>query len=135
MAAERSAAVNGLARYSSMPACKHRSRSSFRDRAVKAMTGRWPPAVRSALPDRIDDLKAVQLRHVDVEQQQVEDLAFQQGERLPPVDRHRRRESQADQQVVKEVPVELVVFGRQDAQRNAHQAFRDRWPHHGRADG
>ena len=87
-----------------------------------------------ALPDRPDDLEAVQLRHVDVQEQQVEGLALQQGQRLPPVDRHRRREPQAGQHVLKEVPVEVVVLGRQDAQRYAHQAFRDRWPHHGRAD-
>ena len=30
-----------------MPAARQRSRSSFRERAVKAMTGKWPPAVRS----------------------------------------------------------------------------------------
>ena len=125
MAAHRSAAVNGLARYSSMPARKHRSRSSFRDRAVKAMTGRWPPAVRSRSRIAADDLEAVQLRHVDVQEQQVEGLALQQGQRLPPVDRHRRREPQAGQHVLEEVPVEVVVLGHQDAQRYAHQAFRD----------
>ena len=85
------------------------------------------------LPDRLDDLEAVQLRHVDVQEQQVEGFALQQGQRLPAVDRHRRREPLAGQHVLEEVPVELVVLGRQDAQRHARQAFRDRWPHHGRA--
>ena len=30
-----------------MPAARQRSRSSFRDRAVKAMIGKCPPAARS----------------------------------------------------------------------------------------
>jgi hypothetical protein len=38
------------------------------------------------LTDRADDLEAVQLRHVNVQEQQVEGLALQQGQRLPAVD-------------------------------------------------
>lgn len=40
MAAHRSAGRTGLVRKSSMPAARQRSRSSFRERAVKAMTGK-----------------------------------------------------------------------------------------------
>src|SRR5438105_4558708 len=43
MAANRSAGRIGLIWKSSMPAARHRSRSSFRERAVKAMMGRGPP--------------------------------------------------------------------------------------------
>ncbi len=39
------------------------------------------------LPNRLDDLKAVQLRHVHVQQQQVEDALPRQGQRLAAVRR------------------------------------------------
>ena len=39
------------------------------------------------LPDRPDHLEAVQLRHVDVQQQQVEAALSRQGQRLPAVGR------------------------------------------------
>ena len=101
-----------------MPARKHLSRSSFRERAVKAMTGRWPPAVRSRSRIASHDLEAVQFRHVDVQEQQVEAFALQEAQRLPTVNHHCRREPLAGQHVLKKIPVELVVLGDQDAQRH-----------------
>jgi hypothetical protein len=63
------------------------------------------------LPDRPDHLEAVQLRHVDLQEQQVEGLALQQVQRLPPIDRHRRRESQAAQHMLEQVPVKATIAG------------------------
>src|SRR6202046_1433678 len=50
MAANRSAGRIGLVWKSSMPAARQRSRSSFLERAVKAMMGRRPPAGNSRSP-------------------------------------------------------------------------------------
>ena len=70
-----------------MPAARQRSRSSLRERAVKAMIGEVSPRGPLPLPQRLNDLKAVQLRHVHVQEQQVDALLFRQGQRLAPVGR------------------------------------------------
>ena len=45
------------------------------------------PRGQLPLPDRLDDLETVQLRHVDVQEQQVKTPLFRQGKRLPAVAR------------------------------------------------
>ena len=49
--------------------------------------GQMSPRGPLPLPDRPDDLEAVQLRHVHVQEQQVEAPFFRQGQRLPAVGR------------------------------------------------
>jgi hypothetical protein len=74
LARTRSMAVNnpavrtGFERKSSIPAARQRRQSSGCEWAVRVMTGRHP---RGPLPlqDRPDDLEAVQLRHVQVQEQ------------------------------------------------------------------
>ena len=100
-----------------MPAARQRSRSSFRARAVKAMTGRCPPVARSAPPDRPHDLEAVELRHVDVQEQEVEGRFDRQVQRLPAVGRHPHGVTPPAQQPLQVPRVELAVLGHQDAQR------------------
>src|SRR6202007_3186399 len=87
MAANRSAGRIGLVRKSSMPAAKQRWRSSLRERAVKAMMGKCPPRARSRPPDCLTNLEAVQPRHVDIQEQQVDPPLSRQGERLAAVAR------------------------------------------------
>ena len=87
MAANRSAGRIGLVWKSSMPAARQRSRSSFRERTVNAMIGRCPPAVSSRSRTALNDLEAVQLRHVNVQEQQVKAPLFRQCKRLAAVAR------------------------------------------------
>jgi HEAT repeat protein len=49
-----------------MPAARHRSRSSFRERAVKAMMGRWPPRRPLPLAHRLGDLNGVVRFHAAI---------------------------------------------------------------------
>ena len=69
------------------------------------------------LPNRLDDLEAVQLRHVDVQEQQVEGALFRQGQRLPAVVRQPHAVAAPGEQLLQELRVELVVLGHQDVQR------------------
>ena len=81
------------------------------------MTGRWPPADRSRSRTAWIDLEAVQLRHVDVQEQQVEAALFRQGQRLPAVVRQPHAVAASREQSLQELRVDLVVLGHQDVQR------------------
>ena len=87
------------------------------------------------LPNRLDDLEAVQLRHVDVQEQQVEAPFFRQGQRLPAVARQPHAVALADEQPLQDLRAELVVFGHEDVQRVAAGtgAMADSWAGAGRA--
>ena len=71
-AAKTSSMRRGLARYSSMPAARQRSRSPFMAWAVMATIGTCAPVPRLALADRGGRLEAVHLGHLHVHQHQVE---------------------------------------------------------------
>ena len=79
--------------------------------------GQMAPRGPLPLPDRLDDLEAVQLRHVDVQEQQVEGALFRQGQRLPAVARQPHAVAPPGEQLLQELRVELVVLGHQDVQR------------------
>jgi hypothetical protein len=51
------------------------------------MIGQVPPRGQLPLPNRLDDLEAVQFRHVNVQEQQVKPPLFRQRKRLPAVAR------------------------------------------------
>ena len=69
------------------------------------------------LPNRLDDLEAVQLRHVDVQEQQVEATFLHEGQRLPAVARQPHAVTLADEQLLQDLSAQLVVFGHEDVQR------------------
>ena len=73
--------------------------------------GQVAPRGALPLPDRPDDLEAVQLRHVDVQQQQVEGPRLRQRQRLPAVARHTHPAAAPPEQLLQELRVELVVLG------------------------
>ena len=99
-----------------MPAARQRSLSSFRDRAVKAMTGKCSVCGQLPLPNRLYDLEAVQLRHVNVQDQQVEATFFHEGQSLPAVARQPHAVTLSDEQLLQDLSAQLIVLGHEDVQ-------------------
>ena len=94
-----------------MPARKHASWSSFRDRAVKAMTGWWPPVVRSRSRIAATTWKPSSSGMWMSNSNRSIGSRSSSASASRPLP-HRRRESQAGQHVFKEISVEVVVLHR-----------------------
>ena len=99
-----------------MPAARQLSRSTFLALAVKAMTGRCPPAARSRSRIASHDLEAVELRHVEVQEQEVEGKFTHQVQCLPAVTGQPHVVAPPSQQPLQVPHVELAVLGHQNAQ-------------------
>ena len=69
------------------------------------------------LPNRLHDLKAVQFRHVDVQDQQVEATFFREGQSLPAVARQPHAVTLSDEHLLQDLSAQLVVLGHEDVQR------------------
>jgi hypothetical protein len=59
------------------------------------------------LPNCLDELEAVQLGHVDVQEQQVERPLFRQGQRLPTVVYQPRTVAASYEQLLEKLPIEF----------------------------
>ena len=84
MVSKSSACLNGLERYASIPASRQRCLSDCMAWAVSATTGRDI----AAFPHDLDGFVAVHVRHLDIEEHEVESLAFQQGKGFDAVAGH-----------------------------------------------
>src|SRR5579862_7977242 len=76
--------------------------------------GQMPAYGALPLPNGLDDLEAVQLRHVYIQQQQVKGSLFRQGQRIPTVVRQSHLMAPSREQLLQELRVEFVVLGHQN---------------------
>ena len=65
-------------------------------------------------PEYPDDVESIQLRHVNVQEQQVESLSARQVQRLPAVGRQPHAVSAQAQDLLQVLRVELIVLGDED---------------------
>jgi hypothetical protein len=99
-----------------MPAAMQISRSSFRARR-QGDDGQMAPGLALPPADRPHDLEAVELRHVDIQEQQVEGRFGHQVQSLAAVGRQPHGVSPPGQQPLQVSQVELAVLGHEDAER------------------
>ena len=100
-----------------MPAARQLSRSSFPALRRQRDDRQMPPGRLLAPPDLLHDLEAVEPRHVDVQEQEVEGLFDRQFQCHPAVGHHPHEMTPPGQQPLHVPRVELAVLGHQDAQR------------------
>src|SRR4051812_40264057 len=70
------------------------------------------------LPNRPNDLEAVQLRHVNVQEQQVKTPLLRQRKHLTAVARQPDAMSLPDECLLQDLRAQLIVFGHEDVQRS-----------------
>ena len=72
----------------------------------------------SPLPgsNRLDDLEPVELRHVDVQEQQVKNPTLGESKGIPTIARDLDAVTPASHKLFEELSVEFTVFGHQNAQ-------------------
>ena len=73
---------------------------------------------RNPLPrsNCLHDLETVELRHVDVQEQQVENPTFGESKCLPTIARDLDAVTPANHKLFEELSVEFIVFGHQNVQ-------------------
>ena len=104
-----------------MPAAIDRSRSSFRARR-QGDDRQVSPGRPLPLPDRPHDLQAVESRHVDVQEQQVERLLARQVQCHAAVGHDPHQVPPPGQQPLDVPRVQLAVLGHEDPQRRPRGA-------------
>ena len=115
--AQKVAAWNGFGKNSSMP-CREHAGAVLGSRACGQRDDRRVLARRSlALADRADRLEAVDLRHVQIEKQQVKARSFQSCQRLTTVGRRLHLVAAPDEKLAAELEVELVVLRQEHRER------------------
>ena len=100
-----------------MPAARHRSRSSFRERAVKAMTGKWPPADRSRSRIAWMTWKPSSSGMWTSRSSRSKASSSARDNASRPLFASRTLVAASHEQLLQKLRVEFVVLGHQDVQR------------------